>query len=174
MHSTKNLILIGLRGSGKSTLGKALALKLNKKFVDLDSEIEKEANLTISEIVRVNGWDYFRDLETKICEKFSKKENLVIATGGGIILRDKNIKNLKKNGKIIFIKCPIEICAKRIKNSKNRPSLTAKNFVTELKEIWEQRKIMYEKASNFVIEDDGKKSVKELVLTIINSKACHR
>ncbi|OGJ44332.1 hypothetical protein A2272_01420 [Candidatus Peregrinibacteria bacterium RIFOXYA12_FULL_33_12] len=161
-----NLSLIGLRGSGKTTLGKFLAKKLNKKFVDLDEEIEKGANSKIPEIVEKHGWNYFRNLESEICAKFAKEKNLVIATGGGIVLKDENIKNLKQNGKIIFIKCPIELCANRIKNSQNRPSLTGKNFIDEFQEIWEQRKEKYEKAADFVLEDNGEKSLEDLISPI--------
>ncbi len=150
--SKANIVLIGMRGSGKSTIGKELAKRLERNFIDLDEEIEKYANQSISEIVKNKGWDYFRTIEQKICTIFAKGKNLVIATGGGIVENEENIKNLKKSGIIIYLKCSPKICAERIKNS-NRPSLTGKNIEEELEEIYKKRKEKYEKAADIVIEN---------------------
>jgi len=143
-----------MRGSGKTAMGQLLAKKLKRHFFDLDQEIEKQAGQTINEIVEIHGWPHFRKLEAKICKEFGEKENLVISCGGGVVENDENIKNLKKNGKIIFLKVPISLCAQRIKKSQNRPSLTGKNFLEELNEIWERRKEKYLKAADFIMEDE--------------------
>jgi len=81
----KNLVLTGMRGSGKTYLGKKIAKILGRKFVDLDSEIEKAEGMSVAEIVKRKGWDYFRKAESKICSRFANTKNLVIATGGGVI-----------------------------------------------------------------------------------------
>lgn len=163
-----NLILIGLRGSGKSSIGLALAEKLNRPFIDLDQEIERYENLSINEIVKEKGWDYFRDIEQKICAQFTEKENQIIATGGGIVEREENILNLKKNGYIIYLKTPIKICAQRIKDS-GRPSLTGKPIEEELKEIYEKRKEKYEKAADLIVEDDKKQTINDIIKQIIQN-----
>ena len=104
-----NIILTGLRGSGKSTIGKLIAEKLKWKFIDLDIEIEKSANSKIKEIVETQGWEYFRTLESNMVKKISKRDKLVIATGGGTIIDPSNEKLLKKNGKIIYLYVKPEI-----------------------------------------------------------------
>lgn len=152
-----------MRGSGKTSLGKTLAKKLNRAFVDLDQEIEKHENASIVKIVSDKGWPYFRKIEQEICAEYKNKENLIISCGGGVVLDQDNIENLKKNGQIILIKCPIEICARRIQGSQNRPSLTEQDFIDELNQVWIERQKLYEAAADLIIEDDGNKSIEELI-----------
>jgi len=99
----KNLVLIGMPSCGKSTIGKAVALELNKEFIDTDEEIVKKAGITIPQIFEKYGEEYFRDLESEVIAEISLKQNCVVATGGGAILRSKNVKLLKGNGIILFI-----------------------------------------------------------------------
>ena len=136
----KNIVLIGMRAAGKTKIGKKLAQKLNKKFVDLDNEIEKSTQKKIFEIVNEKGWKEFRKIEQNICAKFSKQKNLVISTGGGIVEDNDNINNLKKNGFLVFLQIPLEILKKRLTKKNQRPSLTGKNLADEIDEIWEKRK----------------------------------
>ena len=93
-----NIVLIGYRCSGKTGVGKILACKLEKYFVDIDSLIEKRAGCSIKGLVSKSGWDHFRMIEKKMIERVSKKGNLIIATGGGAVMDKENIKNLKRNG----------------------------------------------------------------------------
>lgn len=147
----RNIVLIGMRGSGKSQIGKALAKKLKLQFVDLDEEVEKQASMNISQIVAEHGWEHFRQLEHEAVKKFSSKTNLVIATGGGVILKKENVELLKQKGTMILLEAPIQVIAERIMHSHHRPSLTGADFVKELNDIWQERQIQYKSAADFVI-----------------------
>jgi len=152
-----NIILIGMRGSGKSTIGKLLAKKLDKQFYDMDSLLEKKVRMTLPEYVKQLGWESFRDKESEVAEEVSHLTNVIIATGGGVILREKNINALKTNGKFIFLKTSIIQMLNRIGDAKNRPSLTKRNTLEEeLEEIWKQRKSLYEQTADITIETDDK------------------
>ena len=103
----KNIVLIGMPGCGKSTIGEILAEKLEMFFLDIDTYIEESTNHTITEIFK-NGEPAFRDIEAKVVIELSKKSPAVISTGGGVIKRYENIINLKRNGLIIYINRPIK------------------------------------------------------------------
>ncbi len=150
----KNLVLIGMRGSGKSTIGKILAKKMNRDFWDSDREIEKQYGESISQIFEKKGEAFFRTLEKKAVEKISQQKNAVIATGGGVILNDENIFRLKEKGIVIFLYVSINRIAQRIKGS-HRPSLTGKTIETELAEIWEKRQDRYFSSADIVVEANG-------------------
>lgn len=148
-----NIILTGLRGSGKSKIGAILALKLNMNFIDTDEEIEKEEKKKIPEIINLRGWEYFRAIECKATQKVAKLKNTVISTGGGTILDHENEKALKKNGKIIYLYVKPEIAASRILNSKNRPPLTNKESVEEeMKQLYKERNGRYCESANIIFE----------------------
>ncbi|MBU0727341.1 hypothetical protein KKA95_01515, partial [Patescibacteria group bacterium] len=149
----KNLILTGMRCSGKTYFGKKIAKLLKREFVDLDTEIEKQKNMKIQDIVKRYGWPYFRKVEQKVCSEFSDTKNLVIGTGGGVVLDEKNMKNLKKNGVNIFIFADIPTLVERIKKSTNRPSLTGKKIDKELSDVWEERRDLYLKYADYVWDD---------------------
>lgn len=133
------IYLIGMMGSGKTTIGKILSDILNKKFIDIDEEIEKDQNMKINEIFSKKGEEYFRGIESRILEKI-ENENAIISTGGGVILKDKNRIFLKKH-KTLFLYVPIKELIKRIE-IENRPLL--KSGKDKLYEIWEERKSLYE------------------------------
>jgi shikimate kinase len=150
----KNIVLTGMRGSGKTTIGKELAALMNRKFIDLDQEIEKHAEMPISKIVETHDWDHFRKLEKEVNKKVAQLSGVVIATGGGTIIDEENEKSLRENGFVVFLKCPIEILAERIKNSENRPSLTGKSAVEELEEVWQERKQRYEESADLIFNGE--------------------
>ncbi|MCI6639500.1 MAG: shikimate dehydrogenase [Pygmaiobacter massiliensis] len=104
-----NLVLIGMPGSGKSTVGKLLAQTTGRTFVDLDEEIVKEAGCPIAQIFQTQGEEVFRQMEEQICARFGAKNGLVIATGGGAVLRQKNLENLRQNGRLFFLDRPLEL-----------------------------------------------------------------
>ena len=165
-----NIVLTGLRGSGKSTIGKLLAQKLDWDFIDIDTKIEKEENMTIKNIVELRGWEYFRAVENKVTKEISKTDKTVISTGGGTIIDKDNEKELKKNGKIIYLYVKPEVCAKRIKNSKNRPALEEENDVfEELKYTYRKRNDRYIKSANKIFHrtENPEKDVTELINTLL-------
>jgi|SRR5690606_25194699 len=150
-----NIVLIGYRGTGKSTVGAILGQRLKRKVISTDAEIVKEAGQSISQIVEQCGWDHFRELETQICRNLAGRENLVIDTGGGLILKEENTKILKANGKIFWLTADVSTIALRISGDTQRPSLTgSKSFVEEIEEILEIRRPHYQAAADIMIPTD--------------------
>ncbi|MBL7054960.1 shikimate kinase [Candidatus Woesearchaeota archaeon] len=146
-----NIVLIGYRGTGKTAVGKLLAKKLNRKLVSTDKMVVSKANASIDEIVKKYSWAKFRNLESEAIKNIKDQDGCIIDTGGGIILKGQNIAALKKNSITFLLKADPKVIASRIKNSKQRPSLTYRSFIEEIKEISEQRKEKYNKAADFVI-----------------------
>lgn len=108
IKETENIVLVGMPGAGKTTIGKMISKITDKPFIDMDTEIEKESNMTIPEIFRHSGESVFRDMEAAAAARLGKERGLVIATGGGAVLRKENIDALRQNGKVIHIKRPFE------------------------------------------------------------------
>ncbi len=148
-----NIVLIGYRGTGKSSVARILSKKLNIPVFNMDDEITKKAGMSIPEIVEKFGWDSFRDMESEVAEQVSNLDNHIIDTGGGVILRDKNVKNLRKNSKVFLLEADVPAIAKRIKHGTHRPSLTdGKSFVGEIEEVLAQRREKYKKAADYIID----------------------
>jgi len=164
-----NIVLTGMRGSGKSYYGKALAKALNWKFLDTDEMIEKQQNGTITEIVQKHGWPYFRKLENAVCHNLCENLNLdeyVIATGGGMIIDRENEALLRQNGKIILLYRDIDKCAEYIANDpKKRPPLNNK----ELTEIWNDREKRYRQSADLIIDVNKEKDPAEILEMLANS-----
>ena len=162
-----NIVLIGYRGTGKSTLGKILAARLGRQLVSTDEEIICRAGKSISDIVAAQGWDHFRDLETAVCQDLAVRDNLVIDTGGGAILRDENVKVLKGNGRLFWLTASVETIATRIGGDTKRPSLTGtKSHVAEIREVLSERTSKYQAAADHAISTDGR-SLEELANTVL-------
>ena len=154
--NSKNIFIVGAMGSGKSTIGKLLAKKLKKKFLDTDHEVEVYTNYDISTIFKKFGEELFRDKETEILNKLKDKENLVISTGGGIILKNENINLMKEIGTIVFLDINLETQIKRVKYRKHRPLLQNSNLQIELKKLKINRDPIYNKISDYIIEVSSK------------------
>ncbi len=152
-----NVVLIGYRGTGKSTVGKLVAARLGRVLVSTDAEIMKSLGQSIPEIVEQHGWEYFRDRETKICQDLAGRDGIVIDTGGGAILRSQNVEGLKRTGKLFWLTAPVETIAKRIGADTQRPSLTGtKSFLDEIQDVLRERTPKYQAAADYIIETDGK------------------
>ncbi len=152
-----NVVLIGYRGTGKSTVGKVIAARLGCELLSTDAEIVKSAGQTIPQIVEQHGWEYFRDLETKMCQGLAGKDGLVLDTGGGAILRPQNVDMLKRTGKLFWLTASVETIAKRIGSDTQRPSLTGtKSFIDEIQDVLRERAPKYQAAADHVIETEGK------------------
>ena len=117
----KNIILIGMPGCGKTTIGSILAKQLKIEFIDMDEYIQNTTSKTVGELFET-GEEHFRDIETKACIELAKKKNILISTGGGVVKRSENIGILKKDSIIIFIDRPVEKILKDVDVSK-RPLL---------------------------------------------------
>jgi len=170
-----NVILIGYRGSGKSIVGRSLASRMKRQFVDTDDLIESKEG-QISDIVKSRGWDYFRTMEKRVIEEISKENNLVIALGGGSVLDPDNIVNLERNGLIIWLKADREMLRKRMNQDPrtfaSRPTLTGKGAVEELDEMIAYRDPFYEKAAKIQFDTSALdvEEVVEKILTVLREK----
>jgi len=165
-----NIVLIGYRGTGKSTVGKILAERLGRELVSTDAEIIRRARLPVPDIVQRFGWDHFRDLESEVCRDLAGKDGLIIDTGGGAILRQQNVDSLKKNGVLIWLTADVRTITERIGGDTQRPSLTgAKSFTEEVKEVLRERQPKYKSAANHIIETDGRSVVEvaEAILVLV-------
>ncbi|MEK7132852.1 MAG: 3-phosphoshikimate 1-carboxyvinyltransferase, partial [Patescibacteria group bacterium] len=153
IYDNPNIVLIGMRGGGKTTVAKLLGDKLGREFVELDELIEKREGLSIPDIVEKHGWEYFRDKESEIVHEVSAKHGAIISTGGGVITRPENIAELKENGFLIFLSTPADILASRIEHDPNRPPLTdVSSPEAEIATVLAERKKLYEAVADMVIK----------------------
>ena len=155
-----NIVLIGYRGTGKTSVGKLLAERLGRQLVSTDAEVIRRAALSVPEIVKQFGWDRFRDLESEVCLELGGKDRLVIDTGGGVILRQQNVDRLKANGVLFWLTATVRTITERIGGDTQRPSLTgAKSFTDEVEEVLREREPRYKAAADHVIQTDGRSLV---------------
>ena len=145
MNSNKNIVFLGMMGSGKSSIGNLVSKKLNIPFIDIDYLIEEHAGMSISEIFKNNGEDYFRNLEEKITLKTLKNNKSVIALGGGGFINDKIRKDILLKHFSFWLDWDESILLKRIRGSKKRP-LAFKSTDKEIKAIIMKRTKIYSKA----------------------------
>lgn len=154
-----NVVLIGYRGSGKSTVGRELSAKLGRPFLDSDEYIEQKTGLSIAEIFRECGESYFRDLETQAIETLTRQDGIVLATGGGAAVRLKNVQLLQRNGRVIFLRVSPEEAFKRLvkdpRSERTRPALSDTDLLTEIRDTIVRRAPYYEGAAHFTVEVDG-------------------
>ncbi|SDX56110.1 shikimate kinase [Tepidimicrobium xylanilyticum] len=157
----KNIVLIGMSGSGKSAVGKYIAEKLNLEFIDTDEMIVDKTGQSINNIFKLYGEKYFRALEQDIIEKTIKKEGAVISTGGGVVLNKRNIEILKKKGMIFLLQASIDSIVANIEsspaNKEERPLLKdAINLRKRIEEIYKKRRHLYISNSDIVVNVDHK------------------
>ncbi len=171
-----NIILIGFRGTGKSTVGKLLSKRLEMDFVDSDKSVESSTAKTIKRIFDEEGEDGFRKIEASIIEELCKMDNQIIATGGGAVLRDDNTRNLRNNGFLILLEATPEIIHGRIaqdeKTAQQRPSLTDKKPFEEIKHMMEQREDAYKNAADYTINTSHVpcEDIVDEIVTEVNKK----
>lgn len=148
-----NLILIGYRGTGKSTVGRLVAEKLDFNRVETDAEITRQAGLSIPEIVSQYSWEYFRDLESRVINEVCALDKTVIDCGGGVVIRPGNVEALKKSGVIFLLKADVQDIVRRISRSPQRPSLTGdKSITAEVEEVLAVREPLYQDAADYTID----------------------
>jgi len=149
----QNVVLIGMRGSGKTTIAKLLSQRLNREYFELDEIMVKKLGMTIPEIVDTYGWDHFRDQESAIVQEVSLLQNKILSTGGGVVTREKNISALKQNGFLVLLSASVGVLSDRIGEDLNRPSLTnKKSRREEMEELLKQREKLYLDAADVVID----------------------
>ena len=151
MAGMRNIILIGMPGSGKSTFGKMLAQKLGREFVDADTYLEEKEGKTIKELFTVSE-DCFRDAEERTIQDLAQKEGLVIATGGGVVKRERNITHLKKTGIILFIDRKPEDIVTDVEVG-TRPLLA--DGTKKVFDLYNERIALYRKSADVAVENKG-------------------
>ncbi len=161
MNAANNIILIGMMGSGKSTIGKVLADMLKFDFVDFDEVIVQKQGMSIPEIFEKYGEDFFRTLESNAVREFLGCKNKIIATGGGILKNQQNLENLKKIGKIFYLDAPANILYRRINGDTNRPLLKT---LEEFEQTLNEREGSYSKAHHAI---DAASTPQEIAREII-------
>ena len=155
-----NIFLIGYRCTGKSTVGKRVAEKLNWKFVDADVELVSDQGRSIAQIVSQSGWQAFRHIEKTVLARLCQSTCRVIATGGGVVLDGENIQRMKANGPVIWLRASPETIYNRMIHDKNtlasRPALTDGKLLDEILETLSERRPLYASAMSGFVDTDGK------------------
>lgn len=146
-----SIILCGFMGSGKSTVGKILAQKSDREFVDLDAYIEQQQGMTISDIFEMQGEQAFRQLETEAARVLSDKDGLVLATGGGTVLRQENTDLLRKNGVIVLLDVPLSLLEQRLESATDRPLLMRPDRTEFMAQLHAERMPKYRAAAQICI-----------------------
>ena len=173
-----NIVLIGYRGSGKSSVGKRIASCLDMEFVDTDDLLQNRHGKSISEIVEAHGGEYFRAAEKRVIEEISLKNHLVIAPGGGAVLDADNVTALRRNGFMIWLKADSQVLLRRMGEDPEtigrRPSLTGKGLSEEIEEILTYRNPFYKGASAVELDTSEMdvEAVAERILTILGLRNC--
>ncbi len=166
-----NIVFIGMSGAGKTTIGKKVSVLLNRDFYDTDDLIVSEIGMTIDSFFKKYGEKKFRELESEIVYEFSKVNNSIISTGGGIVLDENNIINLKKNGKIIYLKGNIDTLFSNLKKSNIiRPLIdNEKESIGNIERLFIKRKDLYKKYSDLTINIDDK-TINEIIEELLKNK----
>ena len=151
-----NIVLIGFMGTGKSTVSELLKRRFAMEVVEMDQIIEERQGMSISDIFATYGEEYFRDLETNLLIEMQSQKNMVISCGGGVPMRERNVVEMKKNGRVVLLTAKPETILNRVKNNHNRPLLAGNKNVDFIADLMEKRREKYQTAADIVIETDGK------------------
>jgi shikimate kinase len=167
-----NIVLIGYRCSGKTAVGEILAHELRMDFFDTDALIEERARCSIEALVSTRGWDHFREIEKGLVQDLSTGDNLVIATGGGVVMDEGNVKDLKKNSLIVWLNGRPDVLKDRMdkdqRSGKSRPSLTGSDPLEEIEQVLSIRNPLYKQAGDLIL-DTSELSISEAAALIMNN-----
>ncbi len=153
-----NIFFVGLMGAGKTTIGKMLAKKLKKTFYDTDQEIEKKLGVKVSVIFDLEGEEGFRKRETQMIDELTRKKNIILATGGGVVLSAENRALLKERGKVIYLNAKPQHLAKRMAYDKDRPLLQQGNMLDTLNQLYKDRHPLYLNVASFIVDTGQQKT----------------
>lgn len=160
------IVLIGMMGSGKSTIGKSLASVIDANFLDMDKLIEDREGQSISKIFETRGESYFRALEHLTAKELENRDNVVIATGGGVVINEDTMMALKENARVVYLHIPVASIVKRLKGDRTRPLLHNTALDEKLEQVYSERKALYKSYADVILTVDDKsidKVVEELI-----------
>ena len=151
-----NIFLIGFMGAGKSTISDYLKNVLAMDVVEMDQCIVERQGMSISDIFETYGEEYFRELETNLLIEMQSQSNVVVSCGGGVPMRERNVVEMKKNGRVVLLTAKPETILERVKDNHDRPLLENNKTVPFIADLMEKRRAKYEAAADIIIETDGK------------------
>lgn len=163
---TSNIFLVGLMGSGKTTIGRALAKRLNLRFVDADHEIEARTGATIPLIFEIEGEASFRQREADVIRDLTAEQGIVLATGGGAVLNEQSRRYLHERGTVIYLRASVNSILQRTSHDRNRPLLQTVDPRARIEELSKQRAPLYEEVAHITIET-GRPNVQSVVQNIL-------
>ena len=150
------IILCGFMGCGKTTVGKALARQLNRKFLDTDREIEQRAGISVAEIFKLRGEAEFRTMEQDICRLVAQKKNCIVATGGGALTFAENVRSFRQAGcPIVLLDVPLNVILRRLQNDTSRPLLQRPDKERAAQQLFDSRLPFYRAAATLTVAGDG-------------------
>lgn len=155
MSSNDNIYLVGMPGAGKTTVGRQLARRLHRQFIDVDHEIEVRAGVRIADIFEAEGEASFREQEARVIADLSNQSNLIVATGGGAVLRPENCAAIKKSGLVVYLRVAPRILFDRTRYDANRPLLQVANPMMRIEELFTQRDPIYQDVADLVMTSGG-------------------
>lgn len=167
-----NIVLIGFMGAGKSTISTQLSDAFAMKVVEMDQIIAEREGMTVSDIFEVYGEEYFRDAETNLLIEMQQRSNVVISCGGGVPLRERNVAEMRKNGKVVLLTAKPETILERLKDDHSRPLLENNKNVDFVHDLMEKRREKYEAAADIIVVTDGKSEVEiceEIIQRLLNN-----
>jgi shikimate kinase len=160
-----HLILVGLPGVGKTTIGRAAARRLGRSFLDFDQEIERRTGMEVREIFRLKGEEHFRALELALTHELSVSGGMVLSPGGGWIMQTSSVELLRSAGRIIYLRASPEAVARRLRRVETRPLLVGREPVVALRELYEKRRALYETAD--VVLDTERLVRQQLIMKVV-------
>ena len=166
--TTPNIFLVGLMGAGKSTVGRLLARRLGRSFLDTDHEIERRNGVTIPVIFEIEGEEGFRKREQEMLMDLTREPNLVLSTGGGIVMRPENREILRTLGFTVYLNARPELLAERTRHDKSRPLLNVDDPLARLRELYVLRDPLYREVAHAVVET-GRGAPQQVVQAIVTA-----
>ena len=165
----RNLVLIGFMGTGKTTIGRILAARLGYPFVDSDRKLESQEGKSISEIFEQAGEAVFRGKEKEMIARLSRYTGTVIATGGGVVLDEENVKRLRRNGILVLLQASPEVILERTGRRQNRPLLAVEEREERVRSLLSQREEVYTQAADVVIDTSecGPQEIAEKIVEFV-------
>jgi 3-dehydroquinate synthase len=166
LNSTTNIFLVGLMGSGKTTIGRALAKRLNKRFIDADHEIEARTGASIPLIFEIEGEASFRQREADVIRDLTAQQGIVLATGGGAVLNQTSRHLLKERGVVVYLRASVSSILQRTSHDRNRPLLQTADPKARIEALSQQRGPLYDEVAHITVET-GRPNVQSVVQNIL-------